>query len=536
MILLRPGRAKFNGSKNTSRIWIESTVCRRCSGGEYFPRNHNVGSSRTDSKVYWRPTVRTWALQTQIISCQCTTTWKAKGSKEQCEYNSQTVMNYARKFPRGHWSFLESGSEEKWYGTYTDKPDESWDKVAEDMMINFSDSGHPIFRASSAFERGELRSNGRGKKSIHFNGSEETIELILRTIISVNQLSIYGAIADLCDEVPKDIRAPGKPAAPDHLEKMEIPTGPSTEETQTNAEQRRNLVQEHKRNSNNCQKTRNYPNYVLMRVWSLSKQDNTSSLLIQKKDNRWNIYAENTTVPRNEKEDSCERMDSQEYENRPSLNIKSLRSRWSIQYRSSNSFPSLFQDKTASWVRIVNGADKYVTESMLTTEEEGRSFGKPIAKQGRRQKPTVTWLQFQFLFLKGNRSTLKHNDHTIKSVLKCQKAITRLLRHDQTVLRGSDEWPSTKTSSKSAGRRSLMLLRNGHLKIGYQHWQKEEEQRKYFNIAWIQTLPINSCTFEQFRDIQVVVLLILHCKTMYRYRKDLPSTSTTSGTPMNWIQ
>ena len=28
-------------------------------------------------------------------------------------------------------------------------------------------------------------------KSIHFNGSEETIELILRTVISVNQFSIY---------------------------------------------------------------------------------------------------------------------------------------------------------------------------------------------------------------------------------------------------------------------------------------------------------------------------------------------------------
>ena len=41
-------------------------------------------------------------------------------------------------------------------------------------MANFSGSGHPIFRASSAFERGELRSKGHGKKSIHFNGSRRT--------------------------------------------------------------------------------------------------------------------------------------------------------------------------------------------------------------------------------------------------------------------------------------------------------------------------------------------------------------------------
>ena len=28
--------------------------------------------------------------------------WKANGNKAQCEYNSQTVAEYARTFPRGH--------------------------------------------------------------------------------------------------------------------------------------------------------------------------------------------------------------------------------------------------------------------------------------------------------------------------------------------------------------------------------------------------------------------------------------------------
>ena len=115
--------------------------------------------------------------------------WDAQGNKEQCEYNSQAVAECARKFPRGHSSFLE-------YGTCTHKPDGSWDRMAEEMMANFSRSGHPIFRASSAFERGELRSKGGRKKSIHFNVSNETIELLLRTVISANQLSICGAIAD----------------------------------------------------------------------------------------------------------------------------------------------------------------------------------------------------------------------------------------------------------------------------------------------------------------------------------------------------
>ena len=58
---------------------------------------------------------------------------EARG-KERCEYNSQTVADFARRFPRGHWSFLEPGSEEKMYGTHTNRPDGSWNQSAENMM------------------------------------------------------------------------------------------------------------------------------------------------------------------------------------------------------------------------------------------------------------------------------------------------------------------------------------------------------------------------------------------------------------------
>ena len=45
-----------------------------------------------------------------------------------------------------------------------------------------------------------LKSKGGGKLSIHFCADEGTIETVSRTIISVNQLSIYGAVSDLCEE------------------------------------------------------------------------------------------------------------------------------------------------------------------------------------------------------------------------------------------------------------------------------------------------------------------------------------------------
>ena len=68
------------------------------------------------------------------------------------------------------------------------------------MMIKFRESGHPVFRATSPLSRGTLKSKGGGKLSIHFCANGDTVETVFRTNISVNQLSIYGAVSDLCEE------------------------------------------------------------------------------------------------------------------------------------------------------------------------------------------------------------------------------------------------------------------------------------------------------------------------------------------------
>ena len=101
---------------------------------------------------------------------------------------------------------LSWGLDHKKHGTELKLTNE----MDEEMMENFSRSGHPILRASSAFARGELRSKVGRKKSIHVNGSDENIELLLRRVISLNQLIVYGAIDDLCNEVPKCIRGSGE--------------------------------------------------------------------------------------------------------------------------------------------------------------------------------------------------------------------------------------------------------------------------------------------------------------------------------------
>ena len=173
--------------------------------------------------------------------------WDANRNKEQCAHNSPTVAKICSKIPSRSLVMLGPGSEKKWYGTYTDKPDGSWDEIAENMMTNFSDFGHPIFRASGAFERGQWRSKGDGKKSIHFGGSDENIELLLRTVISANQLSVHGHWQIYETNYPKTY---GLWRNLKHLiiwDTMKIPTSSSITKTQTNAQQRGNLVQEYER-------------------------------------------------------------------------------------------------------------------------------------------------------------------------------------------------------------------------------------------------------------------------------------------------
>ena len=145
------------------------------------------------------------------------------------------IEEYVRRFLRGHWSFSGPASEKKWYATYTTKPNGCWDRTSEKMMQNFQRSGHLVFRETSALERGELRSKESGKKSIHVNGSTQNIELLLQIVISVNQLSLYGAAAHLIKELPDDPRAPGKHVALGQME-QEIITLPPFAEVQADDE------------------------------------------------------------------------------------------------------------------------------------------------------------------------------------------------------------------------------------------------------------------------------------------------------------
>ena len=133
-----------------------------------------------------------------------------KGKKDECLANAGVVKVLARKFGVGQWSFIGPGSEKKWYSA-ENSPQGAWDNIAEEMLLEFAESGHPTFRATTPLSRGILKSKGHGKLSIHFAADELTIETIFRIIISVNQLSIYGAVAAKCEEFENHQDGSGEP-------------------------------------------------------------------------------------------------------------------------------------------------------------------------------------------------------------------------------------------------------------------------------------------------------------------------------------
>ena len=117
-------------------------------------------------------------------------------NKDECLKNANFVKTFAGRFGIGQWSFIGPGSEKKWYLS-ENSPQGAWDHIAEEMLLEFEESGHLIFRATTPLCRGQLKSKGRGKLSVHFTADQDTI---YRIILSVNQLSVYGAVAAICEE------------------------------------------------------------------------------------------------------------------------------------------------------------------------------------------------------------------------------------------------------------------------------------------------------------------------------------------------
>ena len=127
------------------------------------------------------------------ISCH------SKNNKEECLANARVVKVFAKKFGIGHWSFFGPGSEKKWYSE-ENSPQKAWDRIADEMLLKFTESGHPNFQCNDSIVQDTFKSKEHGKLSVHFTADYPTIETIFRIIFSAKQISFYGAVANMCEE------------------------------------------------------------------------------------------------------------------------------------------------------------------------------------------------------------------------------------------------------------------------------------------------------------------------------------------------
>ena len=150
--------------------------------------------------------------------------WGSEDNERECDANAALVSVFAKRFPAGRWSFFGPGSEKKWHSTYIDRPQGEWDRIAELMMIKNSENADIEFsEPRSPLSRGTLKRKGAGKLSIHFCSDGETVETVFRTIISVNQLSIYGAVSDLCEEYSSCQTRTGRPVVAEQSDPLFAP-------------------------------------------------------------------------------------------------------------------------------------------------------------------------------------------------------------------------------------------------------------------------------------------------------------------------
>ena len=149
--------------------------------------------------------------------------WGFKDNEQECELSAKVITIYARRFSPRRWLFLKPGSEKKWYFIHESKSQGEWDRVAE-LMISIPVTADTQFSILRPLSRGTLKSKGGEKLSIHFCADDGTIETVFGTIVSANQLSIYGAVSDGSEEYKSCHVRTGRRVLVGHSDTLFVPT------------------------------------------------------------------------------------------------------------------------------------------------------------------------------------------------------------------------------------------------------------------------------------------------------------------------
>ena len=197
----------------------------------------------------------------------------------------------------------------------------------------------------------------------------------------------------MCKELARISLGTGKPAANENLESMVIPTEfpIANPISQTGVEVQGNLLREYEQKFAELPEQQKLTKLCSNAGFSNNIEKGQFFLTIDDEApdemkgsmSRVHLTSKRGIVPR-------KRVDPWKHENRPNSGCEVWyhAGRYGVQIM----IESLFPDRTVSWVRIVNGINKYVTETseeIHITSVEKRGSRKPVAKAKPRPKPAL---------------------------------------------------------------------------------------------------------------------------------------------------
>ena len=446
-----------------------------------------------------------------------------KGNTEECLANARVVKVLARRFGVGQWSFIVPISEKNWYSA-ENSPQGAWDHIADEMLLEFAESGHPIFRATTPLSRCKLKSQGHGKLSIHFTADYPRIETIFRITVSANQLSLYGAVANICEEFETHQDRSGEP---DVLMgqsivlseiKAEVPLqneNPSHHQIlwQQYEERIKSLSQESKV-SKFCMDA-GFVHVVEVGQYFMTKDTGDFKQFRA-------VACREYTLPRDDGSSQPRGWIQGNTRIGPVLEVTTsyLWEKYGIEIR----VWSLSQDNSHSWVRISHGTNKYVVDSNysntevpadLPEEQASQSSVKVIAARSKAkskpQKRETVELP----------STVPMNERKWIDSEPAEPSLslrTRFRRKWSIFFDIIKQYNEKMMKQFNSGESSFIFGINlhkflvGRMIIGKHVWQQEEGQKEDISTALI--FQEQFFTSALFKDTQDVISLILYYKTM----------------------
>ena len=286
------------------------------------------------------------------------------------------------------------------------KPNGSWDPIAEKMLENFQRSGHSIFRCTSALERGHLKSKGGGRTTIQFTVSDDNVQLLLKFVISVNQLNLYQAEAHLIRELPVDQRAPGKPVALGQME-QEIITQPPLAEVQARDERQWDLLQDYEQR---FEKTTRRPEVIQIVLRSRFEFGRSWTIILSSSVTEWSeesFFMQRTHVTSRCTGNLCKRVDRRRCTIRPCLGHKFGRNMGDTALK--------LKFHLYSKIKPLHGLELW-TVLKNTSQKQCRSKRKKLLRGNPLQSRNQHWNRHQqlsetlFRWDRENGTTLKNKD------------------------------------------------------------------------------------------------------------------------------